>query len=92
MREKALTRLRKEMDAVDKVILSALAKRANLSKKIGKYKLGKGLRALDKTRRKQLLKSRVAMAKAMNISSKLVNQIFVRIHKESIAIQKRIKP
>lgn len=91
MKKKELELLRKEIDAVDKVILAALAKRAKLSKVIGKYKLEKGLKALDKQRKKQLIKSRVGMAKAMKLSSKLASEIFTRIHKESVKIQKKIK-
>ncbi|TSC87121.1 MAG: phospho-2-dehydro-3-deoxyheptonate aldolase [Parcubacteria group bacterium Gr01-1014_8] len=91
MQKKELESLRKEIDTVDTIILSALAKRAKLSKVIGKYKLEKGMRALDKTRKTQLIKSRIAMAKAMKISTKLANEIFSRIHKNSVAIQKNIK-
>lgn len=91
MRKKELEKLRKEIDTVDAVILAALAKRAKLSKIIGKYKLEKGLKALDNTRKEQLIKSRVAAAKAMKISTKLANEIFARIHKNSLEIQKKIK-
>ena len=91
MNKKELATLRKEIDAVDKVFLTALAKRAKLSKVIGKHKLEKGLKALDKTRKEQLIKSRVAAAKAMKISTKLANEIFTRIHKNSVAIQKKLR-
>lgn len=91
MTQKDLDKLRKEIDAVDTVILAALAKRARLSKIIGKYKLKKGLKALDKQRQKQLINSRIGMAKAMKVSTKLANEIFARIHKNSVAIQKKLK-
>ncbi len=91
MRKKDLEKLRKEIDAVDTVILAALAKRAKLSKEMGKYKLEKGLRALDKQRQKQLINSRIGMAKAMKVSTKLANEIFARILKNSLAIQKKLK-
>ena len=91
MNKKELATLRKEIDAVDKVILTALAKRAKLSKVIGKYKLEKGMQALDKTRQKQVIQSRIAMAKAKKISAELAKDIFSRIHKNSLAIQKKIK-
>ncbi|MBI5456216.1 chorismate mutase [Candidatus Kaiserbacteria bacterium] len=91
MRKKDLEKLRKDIDSVDRVILAALAKRAKLSQVIGKYKLQKGMKALDKTRQKQLIKSRIAMAKARKLSSKLALEIFTRIHKNSLEIQKKIR-
>ena len=91
MNKKELITLRREIDAVDKVILTALAKRAKLSKVIGKYKFERGMQALDKARQKQLIRSRVTMAKAMRISTKLANEIFSRIHKNSVAIQKKLR-
>lgn len=84
-----LRRLRKSIDTLDAVILSALKKRSGLSRRIGSYKLKHGLPLLDKKRFSALLQSRLTIAKTSGLSSKFVRSVFMLIHRESLRIQKK---
>ncbi len=85
-----LRRLRAAIDAVDSVIVSALAKRATLSRKIGALKKRGGGAVIDEKRKKQLIAARVSKGKKKGLSPLLVREVFEAVHKDSVKIQKRV--
>lgn len=84
-----LQNLRKEIDSVDGVILSALTKRTELVKMIGKYKQKHNLKLLDRKRWSEVVKTRVITSKSMGLSPRFICEMFKLIHKNSLLIQKR---
>lgn len=84
-----LQRLRLEIDSVDGAILSALAKRTELVRAIGKYKQKHNLMSLDRKRWSEIIKTRVITGKSMGLSPRFIREIFKLIYKNSLIIQKR---
>lgn len=84
-----LQRLRIEIDSVDGVILSALAKRTELVRAIGKYKQKHNVNLLDRKRWNEVIKTRVKTGKLMGLAPRFIREIFKLIHKNSLVIQKR---
>lgn len=83
---------RKQINTIDKQILNLLARRLKLSQKIGQYKKEQKLPVLDQVRWTKVLKSNLDQAESLNLSKDFIRKIFTLIHKDSISIQKNIKP
>lgn len=57
-----LEELRKGIDAVDKELLALFAKRMELTRQVGEYKLARNMPVLDRGREAQVLESKAALA------------------------------
>lgn len=79
--------LRKQIDAIDGQILTALAKRMQIARQIGKLKKEQGIAAFDKERWQDLLKSNIKKGGALGLSKKFIKNLINLIHKYSLEIQ-----
>lgn len=78
---------RKQIDTIDKRILTSLAKRMKIAGKIGKFKKNQKISAIDKKRWEQVLKSNIKNGKSLGLSKGFVVNLLSLIHKHSIEIQ-----
>ncbi|NIQ37617.1 MAG: chorismate synthase [Proteobacteria bacterium] len=84
-----LEEIRAEIDSVDRQMIQLLARRNEISAKIGRYKREKGLKIRDPDRERTLLKERMTWATEVGINRELVQDLFHRIMKTSRGIQRR---
>lgn len=89
--KKGLGQIRSEIDSIDNKIISLLAKRVSLVKRIGEYKNRYNRKILDLDRIKQMLKEKEKLAKRLDLDVDLVNNIFKKIIEDSMKTQKRLK-
>lgn len=80
--------LRKQIDLIDEQLINTLAKRVELVQKIGKLKKEHNLIPLDKKRWEQVMKTRIALAKKLNLSTAFIEKLYNLIHKHSLEIEK----
>jgi chorismate mutase len=85
-----LDEFRQEIDAVDKQIISLLAKRFEIVRKVGAYKAERNIPPLDQERWREVLLSKMKQAKLLNLSEALVKDIYERIHKEALKLEKKV--
>lgn len=85
-----LENLRKQIDAIDKRVLTSLAKRMEIVRKIGGFKKDQRLPAFNKERWEQILKSNLKKGESLGLSKNFVQNLTNLIHKYSIEIQKKI--
>ena len=71
-----LQKLRVEIDGVDKALVEVLAKRFEISRRIGQCKKEQGLPPRDERREREMLQQRKALAKEHGIDPDLVDSIF----------------
>lgn len=88
MRDKSLNDLRKKIDLVDKQLLNTLSKRVELVWEIGKLKKDLNLKPLDKKRWEEVLETRLALAKKLNLSEEFVEKLYNLIHEYSLEIER----
>lgn len=85
--EEKLKIFREEIDKIDDEILNLLAKRMNVSDKIGVYKKEHGLTVLQIDRWKQVLEDHINKGVKLGLNESSVKEIFEIIHKDSIGRQ-----
>jgi len=85
--EKQLQIFRKEIDIIDNEILNLIAKRMNVSEKIGEYKKEQKVTVLQIDRWKQVLEDHINKGAKLGLSEESVKEIFEIIHRESISRQ-----
>ncbi len=82
-----LQNLRAKIDSLDTELLRLLAKRTGIVKDIGALKKAEGVATLDEKRWKEMLESRLALAKKFNVSPEFVKELFELIHQHSLEIE-----
>lgn len=82
-----LDNYRKEIDEIDQQIIELIAKRLEVVEKVGKYKKANKLPPLDQKRWQQVVESKKALAKELNINEELIEKIYNLIHKEALNIE-----
>ena len=85
----SLSKLRKEIDAIDEELIKNLSKRTKISLKIFLQKEKAGLKIKDSLREKNLINSRLKKAKNSGLSKAFAQEIFNLIIKESLRVQKK---
>lgn len=85
--EEKLKIFREEIDKIDDEILNLLAKRMDVSDKIGVYKKEHGLTVLQIDRWKQVLEDHINKGVKLGLNGSSVKEIFEIIHKDSIGRQ-----
>jgi chorismate mutase len=83
MDKNSVEKLRKEVDAVDRRLVSLLAERFNITKEIISLKKENGLPAKDESREGEIVKKASELAEKSGISSKFMADIFKIILRES---------
>ncbi len=71
----------------DEMLLSLLARRMNISKKIGAYKRSSQMPILQMEQFASILKSRTEMGLSMGLSPEFIERIIALIHEESVRVQ-----
>ncbi|WP_185867401.1 bifunctional 3-deoxy-7-phosphoheptulonate synthase/chorismate mutase type II [Blattabacterium cuenoti] len=77
------------IDELDENIITLLAERMNISKKLGVLKKYSDIAILQPSRWEDLLKKSINFGKSLGISEELLEGIFKMLHKESIKIQNK---
>lgn len=91
MKKLNLTKMREEIDIVDKDLMKVLAKRFTLTKLVGEYKKTHALKACAKNREYQVFKQRTIWANELHLNPVLIKQLFVTIIKEVRKNHRKIK-
>lgn len=78
-----LLELRKEIDVVDRGIVSLLARRFETTHKVGVYKVKHRLPPLDKKREKEVLAHKRLLAEKYKLNPELIEKIFKLIMAET---------
>ena len=86
-----ISELRTVIDGVDTEILDLIAKRMNLASEIGVYKRENNVSIFQLQRFFEILKTRKLHGEAVDLSPKLIHELFELIHKHSIRIQTDMK-
>lgn len=79
--------LRQQIDALDSDLLEIIAKRMEISRRIGKYKKEHNIPVIQTERYDTLLQSRISQAAATDIPADFVSRLFSLIHEESVRLQ-----
>lgn len=85
-----LSKLRKQIDELDKELVRTLAKRMFLIPKVAEYKKQHNLKRYQPEREKQMIKNLRAAASELKIEPDLVEDLFKRIIKEAHRIEKKV--
>ena len=80
---------RKQIDDIDEKIISYLAKRVEIVRKIGKFKKQQNIPTLDKGRRKQVLYSSIKKGETLGLPKEFIKDLLSLIHKYSQQIQEK---
>jgi chorismate mutase len=83
-----IEKFREEIDIIDQTILELIGKRYAISGRIGEVKRNLNLDVLNKEREKELLSNIKIKARKLNLDEKLIEDVWVRIIKESRRVQK----
>jgi chorismate mutase len=86
-----LSIFRQSIDSIDFQLIELLAKRMEIVKQIGEYKILNNLSVFQVERWKNIVKSRLQLAKDLNLDASFIKNILQIIHNESIEIQSKIK-
>jgi len=81
---------RKEIDIIDKNMLTLLSKRMIIVKEIGRIKKITGQNIRDEQRWGSVITSRLLHAKKLHLSEKAVKKIFEIIHTYALKIEKNL--
>ncbi len=85
-----LEKLRKQIDNIDQQILTLLAKRIDVVRKIGSYKKEQSIPALDKKRWNEVLRSNIKQGDSFKLSKDFIKKFFTLLHQYSLKVQKEI--
>ncbi len=88
--ERDLAGWRGEIDDIDAELLQLLARRMEISAKIGEYKKQNNVTVVQMDRWKQVLDGLMATGQELGLSPILINKVFEAIHQASIDRQARI--
>lgn len=83
----ALESWRKQIDQIDEELLHILLQRMVVAKKIGMLKKAHGSEPLDQKRWQIVLQSKLALARSLGLSEKLVKEIYEQIHQAALEIE-----
>ncbi len=83
----SLQELRSQIDIIDDELLNLLAKRSEISSKIGVIKKENNLTVLQQDRWNSILSKHIEKGKTLGLKEELVKEIFELIHKDSIERQ-----
>lgn len=87
---KTIESLRKKIDEVDHQLISFLAVRRDLVKKIGSAKAKKNMSPLDRARFQEVLRDRITKGHALGLPKEFIKNIWNVIHSYSVKEEKNI--
>ncbi len=80
---------RKQIDVLDEKILTLLARRMDIARRIGKFKKELKISTLDKNRWEQVLKSNLKKGEKLGLSQEFLSNLLNLIHEYSLKVQKK---
>jgi len=83
-----LANYRAQIDTLDKEIIYLLSRRFTIVNEVWKLKKENNIKPLQTDRWNMLLAENIEVAKELDVSEELVRDIWGRIHKESLEIEK----
>lgn len=83
----SLDTLRAEIDRIDDRILELLARRMEVARSIGRYKLEHGMPVLQTRRYEELLDRRTAESEALGMTGAFIRAVLRAVHEESVRQQ-----
>jgi len=86
--ENKLELLRKDIDKIDEELVKLVSNRIKVIKEIGIYKKQNNIKPLQPKRWEKVLNSKIDKAIELNINPELIKDIYNRIHKESLRIER----
>lgn len=78
---------RREIDEIDARLVDELARRMDVSRRIGRYKAAHGMPVLQAARYDALMRERVGRAAALGLDPEFVRQLVAALHAESVRVQ-----
>lgn len=84
-----LEKYRKQIDKIDKQLITLLYERMVVVENVGAFKKINNIEPMDVSRWQEVLATRLELAREMGISEKMVKKIWEIIHKEALRIEKR---
>lgn len=85
-----LSILREQIDSIDDEIMQKMSARMKISEKIGQYKKDNNVTILQVNRWEEIVKTRVALGKAMGIDEGFMRDLLRLVHHESIQVQTKV--
>lgn len=85
-----LAGLRGEIDDIDAELLQLLARRMEVSNRIGEYKRLNNVAVVQMNRWKQILADHIAVGGSLGLDQELVREVFEAVHQASIRCQSNI--
>jgi chorismate mutase len=82
-----LASLRKEINEIDYQIVSLIAQRMEIIKKVGTYKAANNIPPLDEKRWQEIIATLTAKAHHHNLSSQFIENLYNLIHQEALRIE-----
>ena len=79
--------LRAEIDEIDDQLWSAIARRMEVSERIGQWKKENSMPALQPARFQQIMQQRIEWAESVGLPKEMVENIFNEIHRASLSRQ-----
>lgn len=79
--------MRRQLDIVDDEITEMLARRMEISRRIGRYKKSQGMTAVQPIRYTAMFESRVSAGKSKGLGSEFLRHLWSGIHAESVRNQ-----
>jgi len=85
-----LEELREKIDSIDHDLLETLASRMKIIELIGEYKKDNNVKILQLERWNEIINSRPTWANSLGLSNELIEDLYKRIHEESLKAQTEI--
>jgi chorismate mutase len=85
-----MKKIRKQIDRVDQVLLTALAERMSLMPEIGEYKKANNIPVFQEKREQEIMKKLKKAAGDYELNDEFVEEIFLSIFNEAKRIQHEI--
>ena len=85
-----LTKLRSEIDKIDREMLEILVRRMNIIREIGHYKKNQNITILQSDRFREMIKDRLKQAEKYDLDQSFLLKLLQQIHKESVRQQQKI--
>jgi len=88
--EDQIKQLRRHIDRIDTVIITALAERMSLMPEIAEYKKKNNVPIFDEKREVEIMKKLKKVAKEQGLDESFVEEVFLSIFNEAKSIQNEI--
>ncbi len=86
-----LEELRSQIDRIDTEFIEYIAQRMQIARDIGKYKQENNVTVLQIERWREILETRIPLARSLGLEDRFIERLLELIHDESIRIQTKIK-